>query len=225
MPSCSDQTSTRTETILLFSILIIYFFIFYPLAQVYFKDKPNFYNNWNLIYFFITLILLFITGKINISKIGLTKTKFSNILLGLGLGVVPIIGVVVLDALIVKSGLSEKDLFAGAELRETVNSSIKTLLIQGVFKPVITMIFITGYVLNTLIKKNNLAIPGNGILYSSMNFSLGIGYLGFGIIAAGLARFTGSLIPAILFSIGCALAKCLILTNYPRIITIMVFLM
>ena len=159
------------------------------------------------------------------SKIGLIKTKFSNILLGLGLGVVPIIGVVVLDALIVKSGLSEKDLFAGAELRETVNSSIKTLLIQGVFKPVITMIFITGYVLNTLIKKNNLAIPGNGILYSSMNFSLGVGYLGFGIIAAGLTRFTGSLIPAILFSIGCALAKCLILTNYPRIITIMVFLM
>ena len=147
------------------------------------------------------------------------------ILLGLGLGVVPIIGIVVLDALIVKSGLSEIDLFAGAELRETANSSMKTLLIQGVFKPVITMIFITGYVLNTLIKKNNLAIPGNGILYSSMNFSLGIGYLGFGIIAAGLARFTGSLIPAILFSIGCALAKYLILTNYPRIITIMVFLM
>jgi len=146
-------------------------------------------------------------------------------LLGLGLGAVPIISVVVLDALIVKSGLSEKDLFAGAELRETVSLSIKTLLIQGVFKPVITMIFITGYVLNTLIKKNNFAIPGNGILYSSMNFSLGVGYLGFGIIAAGLARFTGSLIPAILFSIGCALAKYLVLTNYPRIITIMVFLM
>ena len=87
------------------------------------------------------------------------------------------------------------------------------------------MIFITGYALNILIKKTELAIPGNGILYSSMNFSLGVGYLGFGIIAAGLARFTGSLIPAILFSIGCALAKCLILTNYPRIITIMVFLM
>ena len=225
MPSFYNKSSNRKETLLLFSILFIYFFIFYPLAQVYFKDKPNFYNNWNLIYFFITLILLFITGKINISKIGLTKTKLSSILLGLVLSVAPIISVILLDELIIKSGLSEKDLFSGAELRETVNLSIKTLLIQGVFKPVITMIFITGYVLNTLIKKNNLAILGNGILYSSMNFSLGIGYLGFGIIAAGLARFTGSLIPAILFSIGCALAKYLILTNSPRIITIMVFLM
>ena len=51
-------------------------------------------------------------------------------MLGLVLGVVPIISVVVLDALIVKSGLSEKDLFAGAELREPVSLSIKTLLIQ-----------------------------------------------------------------------------------------------
>ena len=57
------------------------------------------------------------------------------------------------------------------------------------------------------------------------NFSLGIGYLGFGMIAAGLTRYTGSLVPAIIFSIGCALAKFLILTNYPRIITILVFLM
>jgi len=225
LPSCSDQTSNRTETLLLFFILIIYFFIFFPLAQVYLKDKPSLYNNWNLIYFFITLILLFVTSKINILKIGLAKTKLSNIWLGLVFGVLPIIGVVVLDALIIKSGLSEKDLFAGAELRETINLSIKTLLIQGIFKPAITMIFITGYVLNIVFKKNNLAIPGNGILYSSMNFSLGIGYLGFGIIAAGLTRFTGSLIPAILFSIGCALAKFLILTNYPRIITILVFLM
>ena len=131
----------------------------------------------------------------------------------------------VLDALIVKLGLSEKDLFSGAQLRETSDLSIKTFLIQGVFKPVMTMIFITGYALNILIKKNEFAIPGNGILYSSMNFSLGIGYLGFGMIAAALTRYTGSLFPAIIFSIGCALAKFLILTNYPRIITVLVFLM
>ncbi|MEE3252823.1 MAG: CPBP family glutamic-type intramembrane protease [Nitrospinota bacterium] len=131
----------------------------------------------------------------------------------------------VLDSLIIELDLSEKGLFAGAELRETTDLSIKTLLIQGVFNPVITMIFITGYALNILIKKTELAIPVNGILYSFMNFNLGIGYLGFGMIAAGLTRFTGSLIPAILFSVGCAIAKFLILTSYPRIISILVFLM
>ena len=224
MPSYSDQTSSRKETLLLFSILIIYFFIIFPVNQVYFKDNPSLYNNWNLIYFITTLIILFITGNINLSKIGLAKIKLSNITLGLVFGVIPIICVVVLDALIVKLGLSETDLFSGAQLREASDLSIKTFLIQGFFKPIVTMIFITGYALNILIKKTELAIPGNGILYSSMNFSLGIGYLGFGMIAAGLTRYTGSLVPAILFSIGCTLAKLLILTNYPRIITILVFL-
>jgi len=222
--SYSDQTSRRTETFLLFFILIIYFFIIFPIAQAYFKDNSSLYNNWNLIYFTTTLIILFITGNTNISKIGLAKIKLSNISLGLVFGILPIICVVVLDALIIKLGLAEKDLFAGAQLRETRDLSIKTLLIQGVFKPVITMIFITGYALNILIKKTELAIPGNGILYGSINFSIGIGYLGIGIIAAGLTRLTDSLVPAILFSIGCALAKLLILTNYPRIITILVFL-
>jgi len=173
----------------------------------------------------MALIILFVIGKTNISKIGLTKTNLSDIVLGLVFGILPIISVVLLDTLIVKSGLSERDLFTGAELRDIPDLSIKTFLIQGIFNPAITTIFITGYALNILIKKTELAIPANGILYSSMNFNLGIGYLGFGMIAAGLTRFTGSLIPAILFSMGCAIAKFLILANYPRIITILVFLM
>ena len=224
MPSYSDQKSSRKETLLLLYILIIYFFIIFPIIQVYFKDNPSLYNNWNLIYFITTLIILFINGNINLSKIGLSKIKLSNITLGLVFGVLPILFVMVLDVLIIKFGLSEKDLFSGAQLRETNALSVKTFIIQGVLKPVVTMVFITGYALNILIKKTELAIPGNGILYSSMNFSLGIGYLGFGMIAAGLTRYTGSLVPAILFSIGCTLAKLLILTNYPRIITILVFL-
>tara|TARA_B100000686_G_C16780934_1_gene971808 strand:+ start:962 stop:1639 length:678 start_codon:yes stop_codon:yes gene_type:complete len=225
LPSYSNQSSSRTETLLLVFILIIYFFIFFPLIQVFLKDKPALYNNWNLIYFFTTLSILIITGRTNISKIGLAKTKFNNISLGLAFGILPIICVVILDVLIIKLGLSEKDLFAGAELRETINPSKITLLLQGVLKPVITMIFITGYTLNILLKKNEFAILGNGILYSSINFNFGVGYIIFGMIAAGLTRFTNSLYPAILFSVGCALAKFLILTNYPRITTMLVFLM
>ncbi|MBC8283047.1 MAG: hypothetical protein H8E32_04480 [Nitrospinae bacterium] len=142
----------------------------------------------------------------------------------MALGALPIISVAVLDALIVTLGLSENDLFSGAHLREPINLSLKILLIDGIFEPVISMVFITGYAISVLAKKNEIAIPGNGILYSFMNFNLGMGYLGLGMIAAGLTRFTGSLVPAILFSIGCTFAKFLILTNYPRITTILVFL-
>lgn len=224
MLSYSDQPSNRTETSLLFSILFIYFFILFPISQVYLKEQSTLYNNWNLIYFFVTLAILLITGKTNLSKIGLANIKLSNIFLGLFFSALPIICVVLLDTLIVKMGLSEKDIFVGAELRESMDMSIKALLIQAVFKPIITMVFITGYALNILFRKKVLAIPGNGILYCFMNFSLGVGHLGVGIIAAGLTRFTGSLMPAILFSIGCALTKILILTSFPRITTILVFL-
>tara|TARA_B100000676_G_scaffold299135_1_gene343052 strand:- start:148 stop:825 length:678 start_codon:yes stop_codon:yes gene_type:complete len=219
-----DQPSRRKELLILFSILLIYFFIFLPLSQVYLKNNSNLYNNWNLIYFIITLFILFIFGKINVSKVGLGKTTENYFILSLVIMVLPIACVALLDTLLATSGLSEKDIFIGAKLRESPKLSILHFLLEGVFKPTIILIFTTGYVLNTLVKKKDLLIPVNGILYGLINLNLGIGFLGIGIIAAGLIRYTGSLIPAIHFGIGCSLAKLLIVTTYPRITTLLVFL-
>jgi len=219
-----DQPSRRKELLILFSILLIYFFIFLPLSQVYLKNNSNLYNNWNLIYFIITLFILFIFGKINASQAGLGKITENNFILSLVIMALPIACVALLDTLLATSGLSEKDIFIGANLREPAKVSIKYFLIEGIFKPAILMIFATGYALNILVKKKELAIPANGILYGLINLNLGIGYMGIGIVAAGLTRYTGSLIPAIHFSIGCSLAKLLILTTYPRITTLLVFL-
>ena len=172
----------------------------------------------------MTLLILFSLGQINASKIGLAKTTQNYFILSIVVGLLPIGCVAVLDVLIVSLGLSEKDIFIGANLREPAKVSIKYFLIEGIFKPAILMIFATGYALNILVKKKELAIPANGILYGLINLNLGIGYMGIGIVAAGLTRYTGSLIPAIHFSIGCSLAKLLILTTYPRITTLLVFL-
>ena len=72
--------------------------------------------------------------------------------------------------------------------------------------------------------RNAVSIPVNGVLYSAITLNFGIGFLALGIISASLVRFTGYLIPAVLFSLGCALGKFLILTTYPRLTTILVFL-
>ncbi len=154
----------------------------------------------------------------------LSKIRRQHLIPGLALGFLPVIAVLLLDTLIVKTGMAENNLFSGAELRKAENFSNLDLFLGGFLNPVMSQLFITGYVLNSLIKNNAMTIPGNGILYSSINFNLGIGYLGLGMISAGLVRLTGSLIPAIFFSVGCALAKFLILTTYPRITTILVFL-
>jgi len=138
---------------------------------------------------------------------------------------IPVLTIVILDALLVKTGVAETNLFFGAELRKPINLSRLDFLIEGLLSPIASQLFITGYVLNTLIKRKNLAaIPGNGIIYSLINFDFGVGYLGLGMISAGLVRIAGTLLPAIAFSIGCSIAKILILTTYPRITTILVFL-
>ena len=133
--------------------------------------------------------------------------------------------VVVLDALLVKTGIAETNLFFGAELRKPFIFSGLDFLIEGLLSPIASQIFITGYILNVLTKNNDLlAVPGNGIIYSLINFDFGLGYLGLGMISAGLVRLTGTILPAIAFSTGCSLSKILILTTYPRVATVLVFL-
>ncbi len=165
-----------------------------------------------------------LTGRLKLSKVGLKNIHPKNVYLGVGIGITPVLMVIATDAIIVKTGLAENVLFSGAELRMPVEYSLVSLMIDGFLYPVISQVFITGYVLNTLIKNKDMAVAGNGILYSFINFSWGIGYLGMGIISAALLRISGSLVPAIFFSIGCSIAKYLILTNYPRVTTILVFL-
>ena len=133
--------------------------------------------------------------------------------------------VIFLDTLLVKTGMAQNNLFFGAELRKPSHLSRLDFLIKGLLSPIASQVFITGYILNALTKRKNLvAIPGNGVIYCLINFDLGAGYLGLGMISAGLVKLTGTLLPAIAFGIGCSLAKILILTIYPRITTVLVFL-
>lgn len=192
--------------------------------QIYFKDSFFIQNYWSLFFFIATLTILRFSGRLNFSQLGLSSSNTRNIRIGLVVGILPVVAVIALDLLLLKTGFAENDLFSGAELREKPNFSIIGLLLNGIINPTINQMFITGYLLNIIAKRNDIAIAGNGILYATMNFSWGIGYLGLGTISAALLRFSGSLIPAIFFAIGCSAAKLLVLTSYPRITSLLVFL-
>ena len=224
MSSFSIKTLNNSNIRIIISILFFYFFFCLPLAQVYLKNQNFLYKYWSLFFCIATLTILLSTGKLRLSKIGISRFDWSQIKLGLFLGLLPITGVVFLDAIIVKTGMADNNLFIGAELRKLEEFSNTDLILGGFLSPIISQLFITGYVLNGLVKNNKVAIPANGVLYSTINFNFGIGFLALGIVSAGLVRFTGSLMPAILFSLGCAFAKLLILTTYPRLTTILVFL-
>ena len=220
LPHYSKNPEFRLLTLILFS----YFFICFPLAQIYFKDSFFLHSYWTLFFFALTLTVLSFSGRLSFLQLGLSSPNSRNISFGLVIGISPVVVVVVLDLLLVKTGLAENDLFSGAEFRESPNLSIINLLLDGVINPIVSQIFITGYALNILAKKNDLAISGNGILYTTMSFNWGIGCLGLGIISAALLRFSGSIIPAVFFAIGCSTAKLLILMSYPRITTLLVIL-
>ena len=220
LPHSSKNPEFRLLTLILFS----YFFICFPLAQIYFKDSFFLNSYWTLFFFALTLTVLSFSGRLSFSQLGLSNPNSRNISFGLVIGIFPIVVVIVLDLLLLKTGLAENDLFSGAEFRESPNLSIINLLLDGVINPVVSQIFITGYALNILTKRNDLAILGNGILYATMNFNWGVGCLGLGMISAALLRFSGSIIPAVFFAIGCSTAKLLILMSYPRITTLLVIL-
>ncbi len=218
------NTSETSKLKILALILFSYFFICFPLAQIYLKNNIFLQNFWPLFFFATALTALFFSGRIDFSRLGLSSPNLKHIRLGLFVGILPVLAVIALDFLIIKTGFAENDLFSGAELRESPNLSFINLLLIAIINPAISQIFITGYVLNILAKRNDLAITGNGILYATMSFNWGIGYLGLGMISAALLRFSGSLIPAIFFTIGCSSAKLLVLTSYPRITSLLVFL-
>ena len=224
MSSFSIKTLNNSDTRIIISILFFYFFFCLPLAQAYLKNHNFLYNYWGLFFCIATLTILLSTGKLRLSKIGVSRFDWRQIKLGLFLGLLPITGVVFLDAIIVSTGMADSNLLLGAELRKWEGFSNTDLILGGFLSPIISQLFITGYVLNGLVKNNKAAIPANGVLYSTINLNFGIGFLVLGAVSACLARFTGSLMPAILFSLGCAFAKILILTTYPRLTTILVFL-
>ena len=224
MSSFSIKTLNNSNIRIIISILFFYFFFCLPLAQAYLKNQNFLYKYWSLFFCIATLTILLSTGKLRLSKIGVLRFDWRQIKLGLFLGLLPITGIVFLDAIIVKTGMADNNLFIGAELRKLEEFSNIDLILGGFLSPIISQLFITGYVLNGLFKNNKIAIPANGVLYSAINLNFGIGFLALGTVSAGLVRFTGSLIPAILFSLGCAFAKMLILTTYPRLTTILVFL-
>jgi len=224
LSSFSIKTLNNSNIRIIISILFFYFFFCLPLAQAYLKNHNFLYKYWSLFFCIATLTILLSTGKLRLSKIGVSRFDWRQIKLGLFLGLLPITGVVFLDAIIVATGMADNNLLIGAELRKMEGFSNTDLILGGFLSPIISQLFITGYVLNGLVKNNKAAIPANGVLYSTINLNFGIGFLVLGAVSACLARFTGSLMPAILFSLGCAFAKILILTTYPRLTTILVFL-
>lgn len=139
-----------------------------------------------------------------------------------------LISLPLLDSAIDITGLANHELFKGRYIQKgSFNlSSLPETTITVILTPLIEQIFFTGFILQSLLKKYN-PIPiiyAGGLVYTLAGFKLSLGTFGLGIGASLLFKLTGTLYASILFHMSCALGGVLLESIYPRLITVLGFL-
>lgn len=211
-------------------VLALYFFILFPAIHLAFPGNRFIYEYWPTLYFASALTFLLVLSHVNLQQLGFSDLSKKTLVTGIILGLLPVICVPALDILLVKAGLSNSELFAGAELRIPGEMGFETTLsgnfITALIVPFLDQIFLVGLVINNLLKKQRTgqAIIGGGLLYSLFHFKPSLANLFLGMMSTGLLRTTGSIIPSVLLHTGFAIAEILIVFHYPRLISVLVFL-
>ena len=211
-------------------ILALYFLVLFPTAHLAFPGNRFVYEFWHILYFSLVLTGVLALKHVSFQQLGFNKNNIGKSLaIGILCGALPVMAVALLDGLLVKAGLSQSELLAGADLRtpeemgfnlSSSGNNFATLII-----PFIDQVFVVGLIVNNLLIKGNTGrvIISGGLLYPLFHFKPSIGNLFLGMISAGLLKVTGSIIAPILVHIGFAIAEILIVFNYPRLISILVF--
>lgn len=210
-------------------ILVVYFLVVFPTVSLVFTGNRFIYEYWHILYFASALVLAFAFKRVSLQQLCLNSTG-KILATGFLVGLLPVISVPLLDSLLIKTGLSNSDLFAGAELRIPTEMGFSNSLSANIFNatviPFIDQVFVTGLVINHFLKKQHAgqAIIGGGLLYSLFHFKPGLGNLILGMVSVGLLRATGSLVVPMLVHAGFAIAEALIVFHYPRLISLLVFI-
>ena len=211
-------------------ILALYFLVLFPTAHLAFPGNRFVYEFWHILYFSLVLTGVLALKHVSFQQLGFNKNNIGKSLaIGILCGALPVMAVTLLDGLLVKAGLSQSELLAGADLRTPeemgFNLSSSGNIFATLIIPFIDQVFVVGLIVNNLLIKGNTGrvIISGGLLYPLFHFKPSIGNLFLGMISAGLLKVTGSIIAPILVHIGFAIAEILIVFNYPRLISILVF--
>ena len=144
---------------------------------------------------------------------------------GLVVGMIPL-----LEFFIGISGLDQSELFAGADQRFSLdpdgNTSFAAFIIPAIFIALAEQGFLTGYVLQALIRKSKpvLAVYLGGLIFALVHFDLQLGMFLLGLTASSFYWLTGSLIAPLIFQIACHSAGWLLAHHYPKVFTLLGFL-
>ena len=210
-------------------ILVFYFLVLFPTVHLFFSPNKIIYEFWGTLYFALALLFVLVLKRLSLQQLGFNNT-WKALAIGFLLGVFPLISIPLLDIWLIKSGMSQTELLMGADLRNPKEIKFGMSLSRNIFTvtivTIIDQIFVVGLVINNLFKKKKIgeSIIFGGLLYSLIHLKISLGSLALGMISTGLLRTTGSIITPIMVNLGFAIAGILIIFNYPRLISILVFL-
>jgi hypothetical protein len=210
-------------------ILAFYFLVLFPTINLFFSPNKIIYELWGTLYFALTLLLVLILKQVSLRQLGFNNI-WKALAVGFLLGIIPLISVPLLDIWLIKSGLSQSELFMGAGLRSPqeikFDMSLSGNILTVTIITFLDQVFVVGLVINNLLKKQKTgeSIIFGGLLYSLIDLKVSVSNFALGMISTGLLRTTGSIITSIMVNLGFAVAGILIIFNYPRLISILVFL-
>jgi membrane protease YdiL (CAAX protease family) len=209
-------------------ILIFYLLLVLPGKNIFFHTNPWIYKYTDIIYFSVIILLVLYSNSTE--KLGFSvKNLKKNLTVGVISGLLLIVSLFLLNLGIDLTGMSNLDLLKN---QSSLNISPNNISIVGYITiilvvPFIEQVFFTAIVFQSLLKKINpiLAIYASGVIYSIGGFKLSLGAFIIGATTALLFKITKTLYASIIFHSSCAVGGLIIKSLYPRLNTLLSFML
>jgi membrane protease YdiL (CAAX protease family) len=226
----SKESGLDTQLTVRSTIFILSFYVLLvlPAKNIFFQTNPLLYEYTDIIYFLVIIFLVLFLHNTKILGFSVKNLK-ENLIVGSLSGGVVIISLFLLELGIDLTGMSNLDLLQ-PQTNIDISLEKRSIIIYAsiiLMVPLIEQVFFTGIIFQSLLKKINpvLAIYASGVIYSLAGFKLSLGAFVIGVITAILFKVTKTLYASIVFHSCCVIGGIIIKTIYPRLITLISFIL
>ncbi len=212
-------------------ILVVYSCVLFPALHILFPQAQKWAPAIYPAYFGMVIVFLVFTRYATWQQLGFHREHWKqNLILGCLAGGLVVGMVPLFDFLIDATGIGQTELFSGADQRLSEEPeeglSFIVFIIPVIFITLAEQGFLTGYVLQALIRKVKpaLAVYLGGLIFALVHFDLLLGMFLLGLIASSFYLLTGSLVAPLIFQMACHTAGWLLVHHYPKVFTLLGFL-
>ena len=212
-------------------ILVVYSCVLFPALHILFPQAQKWAPAIYPAYFGMVIVFLVFTRYATWQQLGFHREHWKqNLILGCLAGGLVVGMVPLFDFLIDATGIGQTELFSGADQRLSEEPeegfSFIVFIIPAIFITLAEQGFLTGYVLQALIRKVKpaLAVYLGGLIFALVHFDLQLGMFLLGLIASSFYLLTGSLVAPLIFQMACHTAGWLLVHHYPKVFTLLGFL-